>query len=105
MVMTPDPQLYKDLHSDKTFPGCTEAEMSTFLSKFIKTTDKKGRDMYADGFIQNMMVTFHDSHWFVRNSVKVSMFKSVKYVVDVMIGQDRSFVESQCECGAGMGTL
>ena len=63
------------------------------------------RDMYTDGFIKYMKVTFHDSHWFVRSSVKASMIKSVKYVVDVMIGQDRSFVESQCECGAGMGTL
>ena len=103
MMMTPDPQLYKDLHSDKTFQGCTASEISTFLSKFNKTTDKKGRDMYTDGFIQYMKVTFHDSHWFVRSSVKASMIKSVKYVVDVMIGQDRSVVESQCECAAGMG--
>ena len=46
MMMTPDPQLHKDLHSNKTFPGCTEAEISTFLSKFSKTTDKKGRDKH-----------------------------------------------------------
>ena len=85
MMMTPDPQLYKDLHSDKTFQGCTASEISTFLSKFNKTTDKKGRDMYTDGFIKYMKVTFHDSHWFVRSSVKASMIKSDKYVIDVMI--------------------
>ena len=41
--------------------------------------------MYTDGFIKYMKVTFHDSHLFVRSSVKASMIKSVKYVVDVMI--------------------
>ena len=45
-----------------------------------------------------MKATFDDSTWFVRSSVKTSMIKSTKYVVDVMIGQERSVVELQCEC-------
>ena len=48
MMMTPDPQLYKNSHSNKTFPGCTKAKISTSLSKFSKTTDKKWRDKYND---------------------------------------------------------
>ncbi|XP_061195061.1 uncharacterized protein LOC133203260 [Saccostrea echinata] len=102
-MMTPDPQLYKDLHSGQAFPGCTDSDISAFLLKFNKIMDKKARDMYNDGFIQYVKVVFHDLHWFIRSSVKASMMKSVKYIVDVMIGQDKSVVESQCECAAGMG--
>ena len=51
-----------------------------------------------------MKATFDDSTWFVRSSVKASMIKSTKYVVDVMIVQERSVVESQCEAGMGPDT-
>lgn len=81
----------------------TEAVYGSFLSKFNKTADGKVAKLYKEKFIVAIRSTIQGSVFFVKARVAAEMKKRVVYVVDVAFDVNGVVLESQCECGAGMG--
>lgn len=100
----PATESYKDLHGGVTIPPITLATLSAYLAAFDKTIDKPCKDLYELGFI-NFIRTSHfvaDKVYF-RAECRASMKFHVVYLIDILVDSEGFMVNSQCECGAGMG--
>ena len=95
---------YKDLHGGVSIPHVTFDSVSTYLSAFNKVIDKPCKDLYDLGFINFIRSSHCDTDKvYFRSECRASMKVHVVYLIDISIDSQGIILNSQCECGAGMG--
>ena len=71
------------------------------MDQFEKQLDDHSKKLYHDKLLCFRIATENDI-FFVKTKIKAEYMKT-HYNVDVSFTTDGGIIESQCECGAGMG--
>lgn len=104
-MKVPDPMSYQDLNSDKKFAAVSMEGIVSYLATFEKYFDNTPVSLYKEKYL--CYIRMHDSEdqdcYFVKSACRAEMKKSVVYLVDIRVSRGGEILESQCECGAGMG--
>ena len=98
----PDPQLYKDANADTKFCPLVLDTITNYLDQFEKELDDHIKRLYNDRLLLFFRIATENQITFVRTKIKAEYFKT-DYTVDISFTADGGIIESQCECGAGMG--
>ncbi|ELT88760.1 hypothetical protein CAPTEDRAFT_208191 [Capitella teleta] len=82
-------------------PAVTLEAITVFLSLHQQRWDAKAEELYNDRFLEIIRFATKDDT-FVSAHVRAEM-KQIIYHVDVRINNGGSILETQCDCGVGMG--
>ena len=98
----PEPQLYKDANADTKFCPLALDTVINYLDQFEKQLDDHSKKLYHDKLLLCFRIATENGIFFVKTKIKAEYMKT-HYNVDVSFTSDGGIIESQCECGAGMG--
>lgn len=98
----PDPELYKDANADTKFCPLVLDTAVNYLEQFDKVLDNDSKKLYADRFILFFRTVKDNGKIYVKARIKAEFMKT-HYDVDIAFTSDGGIIETQCECGAGMG--
>ena len=98
----PDTQLYKDANADTKFCPLATDTIVNYLEQFEKELDEGSKKLYDDRLLLFFRIAKENDIICVKTKIKAEYFKT-EYYVDVSFTASGGIIESQCECGAGMG--
>lgn len=100
----PEASCYKDVNSDTKFCSLSMETITTYLEQFDKELEcDLIKNFYNEKFLRYFRLATEDDKLFVRSSCHAEMRKAISYQVDIVLDKSGLILESQCECGAGMG--
>ena len=98
----PDSQLYKDANADTKFCPLALDTITNYLDQFDKVLDDHSKKLYNDRLLLFFRIATEKNITFVKTKIRAEFLKT-QYNVDISFTPDGGIIESQCECGAGMG--
>lgn len=98
----PDPHLYKDVNADTKFCSLATDTIINYLDQFEKALDEDSKKLYNDRLLLFLRIAKDKDIIYVKTKIRAEYMKT-EYYVDVSFTASGGIIETQCECGAGMG--
>ena len=98
----PDPGLYKDANADSHFCPLVLDTAVNYLEQFDKVLNNDSKKLYEDRLMLFFRTVKDNDTIYVKARIKAEFMKT-HYDVDISLTSDGGIIQTQCECGAGMG--
>ena len=103
-MVVPDGSLYKDVNADTKFCDFSMDTVVHYLHQFDKELDIKTiQEFYDDTMLKYFRLASENEKMFVKSACQAEYIKCREYFIDIAIDKDGLIIESQCDCGGGMG--